>query len=110
MVDLVVTSVSLAAAYVAAPVAWFWVVLSQMAFDGCSGRIVRCSFDVGTVVVIGHPIVTATVAVIGTCWSAVRRRRHRPTWFVGLATLGSVLGAFVAAEFVTHVASSGHLF
>jgi SAM-dependent methyltransferase len=107
--DLVVTLVSLAAAFLLAPGAWFAVVISQMAFTGCSTET-TCVYAVGSVVAVAHPIVTAVVAVLGLCWATARRRRGRSSWTVGLGTLVAVLAVFAAAEIVTDIASGGHLF
>lgn len=107
-VDRTVTIVTTVAAFVLAPVAWFAVVIGQMAFTGCSSEA-TCAYDVGSVVTVAHPIVTAVVAVLGRCWATVRRRRGRSSWGVGLGTLVAVLAVFAAAVLVTDVASGGHL-
>jgi hypothetical protein len=106
----VATVVTLSLAYLVSPVAWFWVLLSQMAFDGCSSETASCDHETGTVALIGHPLITAAVIVLGTHWSVVRRRKRRLASAVALGTLGGVIAVFFAAEFATQLASGGRLF
>jgi hypothetical protein len=108
--DLAATLVTFSLAYLASLVAWFWVLLSQMAFDGCSSGTASCNYEAGTVVLIGHPLITATVIVFGTHWSVLRRRKRRLASAGGLGTLGGVLAVFFVAELATQLASGGRLF
>ncbi|WP_420365426.1 hypothetical protein AAEP80_18200 [Curtobacterium sp. L3-7] len=109
-VDLTVTIAALAVSYLAAPAAWFAVVISQMAFDACAMPSPGCDYRAGSAVLVWHPTVTVLVLVLGTCWAVARRVRGRATSLVGLGTLAGVVVTFLAAEVVTHTASAGHLF
>lgn len=109
-IDLTVTIAALAVSYLAAPAAWFAVVISQMAFDACAMPSPGCDHRAGSAVLIWHPTVTVVVLVLGTCWAVVRRARGRAASLVALGTLAGVVVTFLAAEVVTHIASAGHLF
>lgn len=110
LADLAVTAASLVMAYLATAVAWFWVLLSQMAFDGCAAETAHCNYQAGSIVLIGHPLITIAALAFGSHWAVARRRERRLASFVGLSTLGGVIVIFFVAEFATHVASGGRSF
>jgi hypothetical protein len=111
--DLVATVLLLGTAVLASPVAWFAVLIGQLAFAACAQPSPGCatdSGDVGTTIAGWHLVLTLVVLVAGVAGSVGRRVRRRTGWPVALATLVGVLVVFAAAVVAIQVASGGNLF
>jgi hypothetical protein len=110
--DHVATVLLLGAAVLVSPVAWFGIVIGQLAFTGCALPDPACATapDRGAIVACWHLALTLVVLVAGIVWSVARRVRRRTGWPVALVTLLGVLGVFAGAVVALQVASGGNLF
>jgi len=110
--DTVATVLLLGAAVLVSPVAWFAILIGQLAFTGCALPDPGCATapDRGTIVAGWHLALTIVVLVAGIVGAVARRVRRRTGWPVALATLLGVLGVFAGAVVALQVASGGNLF